>query len=52
MEAQVRSGLGPHDGASRIRRSDDMALLKPAETAEVMCFGDAVWRVIAAMATV
>jgi hypothetical protein len=26
-----------------------MALLKPAETAEVRCFGEVVWRVIAGM---
>jgi hypothetical protein len=36
MEAQVRSGLGPQAGASRIRRPRDMALLKPAEAAEVV----------------
>jgi hypothetical protein len=49
MEAEVRSGLGPHTGASRIRRPHDMVLLKPAEAAEVMCFGDIVRRVIVAM---
>jgi hypothetical protein len=26
-----------------------MALLRPAEAADVMCFGDVVWRVVAAI---
>jgi hypothetical protein len=59
MEAQMRSGLGPQAGASRIRRPHDMALLKPADAAgschmihvDVLRGGRVAsrhWRVIAA----